>query len=224
MMFSKKGRTALDDTKLGFVFGFFGGFNNASALLVLLYEIGPMSANWGGMAEAIGEVDIVAVFTYLPLILCFTFGAFAGSKWVEEHEPTPLVFVESIMLMSMAFVAPYSKVFAIILGATSMGMQNGMTTAISHKAVRTSHLTSTVTDIGISLALGNYKGAMVKISKTATYIWGAAVGTVLVKAFSSDPHVTFAIGGFFLFTIISCHTLYGNFVVEERKKEVIVTV
>jgi len=215
MMFSKKDRTALDDTKLGFVFGFFGGFNNATALLVLLYEIGPMSANWGGMAEAIGEVDMTAIFTYSPLLLCFAFGAFAGSKWVEEHEPTPLVFLESIMLMSMAFIAPHTRVMAIMVGATSMGMQNGMTTAISHKAVRTSHLTSTVTDIGISLALGNYKGAMVKMSKTATYIWGATVGTTLVKAFHTDPHVTFAVGGFCLFTIISCHTLYMNFALKK---------
>jgi len=207
-MFSKEKRTNADNIKLGVLFGFFGGFNNATAIAILLYEIAPMSANWGGMAEALGRMDFLAVFTFLPLLISFITGAFLGGKWVEDHEPTPLVFVESGLLMLIALIAPHNTILAIAIGALAMGLQNGMSTRISHKAVRTSHLTSTVTDIGICLAMKEYASASVKIVKLFTYVWGATVGITMVQITHQYGHVTFAMGGAALFVIISCHTIY----------------
>ena len=199
MMFAKENRTLWDDAKLGAIFGFFGGYCNAAAITILLYEIAPMSANWGGMAKEIGNLDYGKIFTYLPLILCFIGGAYLGAKWVKEHSPVPLVVTESVLLMSIAFLAKENTVMAIAIGGLAMGLQNGMTTQISHHKVRTSHLTSTVTDIGITLARRDYKNALVKGSKTLFYIWGAFVGVLKASLLGARA---FALGGLYLFSII----------------------
>lgn len=204
MMFSKNNRTKWDDTKLGFIFGFFGGFNNAAAITILFYEIAPMSANWGGMAKEIGRFDYVKVFTFLSLILCFITGAYIGARWVKKHAPTPIVIAESILLMSIALFARDNAILAIAIGGMAMGLQNGMTTQLSHHAVRTSHLTSTVTDIGIALAKKDYGNALVRGSKTLTYMWGALMG--VLKASLLGPTV-FALGGVYLLTIMLIHAL-----------------
>ncbi|MFQ5646760.1 MAG: YoaK family protein [bacterium] len=207
MMFSKENRTLWDDTKLGFIFGFFGGYNNAAAVIILLYEIAPMSANWGGMAKAIGHIQIDKVFTFIPLILCFISGAFIGSKWAKRSNPVNIVIAESLILMSVAFFAKDNTRLAITLGALAMGLQNGMSTLVSHHAVRTSHLTSTVTDIGIGLARRDYKGALVKSSKAFTYMWGAVVGTVKAGLIGN---MVFALGGLYLMILMIARIMVAN--------------
>ncbi len=204
MMFDKENRTAWDDTKLGVILGFFGGYCNAAAIAILMYEIAPMSANWGGMAKQIGHLDYMKIFTFLPLILCFIGGAYIGAKWAIKRDPVPLLIVEAGLLMSIAFIARENTVLAIAMGGLSMGMQNGMTTQISHHKVRTSHLTSTVTDIGISLAKKEYKEALVKGSKTLSYMWGATLGVIKANLLGS---IAFALGGVYLLIILASYAL-----------------
>ncbi len=220
MMFSTSDRTAWDDTKLGCIFGFFGGFNNAASTLILLYEIAPMSGNWGGLAEAIGDMDIVEFFTYLSLIMCFIVGANVGATWVRGKKSIPLlVIIESALLISISFIASHNAVLAIAIGGFAMGIQNGMTTAISHKAVRTSHLTSTVTDIGISIAQNNMKSAAVKGSKALVYMWGAAVATVVVRLSHHNAGMIFALGGVWLIIVMVIRYVHANCKISLKMEE-----
>ena len=198
MIFTKDHRTAWDDAKLGVVFGFYGGYCNAAAVVLLLHEISPMSANWGGMAKALGNMDISKVFTFLPLILCFITGAFFGAKWAKKGSPLSVVILEAALLVSTALIAKEHIIFAIGIGGLTMGLQNGMSTQLTHHRVRTTHLTSTVTDIGISLARRDYKDVLVKGSKTITFIWGAFVGAFKANLLG---HLAFAFGGLYLFAV-----------------------
>ncbi len=150
------------------------------------------------MAKALGNMDISKVFTFLPLIFCFITGAFFGAKWAKKGSPLAVVILEAALLVSTALIAKEHLIFAIGIGGLAMGLQNGMSTQLTHHRVRTTHLTSTVTDIGISLARKDYKDVLVKGSKSLTFIWGAFVGALKATLFG---HVAFALGGLYLFAV-----------------------
>jgi len=207
MMFSRDNRTLWDDTKLGIIFGFLGGFSNAVSIAILMFEIAPMSANWGGMAKEIGNLDYGEMFSYLPLIVCFISGAYIGVRWVKKYSPASLIITEAALFTSIAFLSRNNVILAVAIGGLATGMQNGMTSYLSHHAVRTSHLTSTITDIGITLARAEYKKTLVLGSKTMAYICGAIIGVVQAKL---AGNFAFVLGGAYLIVFIVLRSLSVN--------------
>ncbi|MBI5418063.1 DUF1275 domain-containing protein [Candidatus Poribacteria bacterium] len=208
MMFSQENRTLKDDMKLGLIFGFIGGYCNAVAITTLMFEICPMSANWGGLVKELGNLNYIKIFTYIPLILSFISGSYIGVSWIKKHTPTSMTIIEALLLISISFISQKNVMLAVAIGGFAIGMQNGMTSFISHHAVRTSHLTSTVTDIGINLARMDFKKVLVLSSKTFIYIFGAVIGVILVKMFGN---FAFAIGGMYLILFIAIRFVFKKF-------------
>ena len=172
-MFKLENRSLSDNIKLGAVFGWIGGFNNAAAILLLGKEIGPMSGNWAGLGKSLGSFALSEVAIFIPLLACFITGAAAGTHIFKKYSYLPLLLLEVFLLMLMADLGIMG---AIVAGAFAMGLQNSFTTNLSHHAVRSSHLTSTSTDIGITLARGDKDNAILRICIVSSFAWGAAGG------------------------------------------------
>ncbi len=172
-MFKYENRTLHDNIKLGSVFGWIGGFNNAAAILLLGKEIGPMSANWAGLGENLGTFTISQIALISALIACFITGAATGTRMFKKYSYLPILLLEVFGLMLMASL---TVVGAIVVGAFCMGLQNSFTTNLSHHTVRSSHLTSTSTDIGIALARKDKESALLRIIIVGSFAWGATGG------------------------------------------------
>ncbi len=172
-MFKPENRTLRDNIKLGAVFGWIGGFNNAAAILLLGKEIGPMSGNWAGLGKNLGSFTLPEVAIFIPLLACFITGAATGTRMFKKYSYLPLLLLEVFLLMLMADLGIKG---AILVGAFAMGLQNSFTTNLSHHAVRSSHLTSTSTDIGITLARGDKNNALLRIIIVGSFAWGATGG------------------------------------------------
>ncbi len=172
-MFTPKDRSLSDNIKLGVVFAWIGGFNNASAILLMGKEIGPMSANWAGLAKNIGTFTVSEIILIACLLAGFISGAATGTRMFKKYSYLPLLGLEVFLFMLMASLNVKG---AIVVGAFAMGLQNSFTTNLSHHAVRSSHLTSTSTDIGITLARGDKDNALLRIILVGSYAWGAVGG------------------------------------------------
>ncbi|MBI5207301.1 MAG: DUF1275 domain-containing protein [Candidatus Firestonebacteria bacterium] len=208
MLLEKENRTLRDDMKLGLIFGLLGGYLNAAAITILFYEIAPMSANWSGLAKEIGKSDNTGILTFISLIFCFILGAYIGVILTKKYDAGFVALVEACLLISISFISKQNIIVAIAAGGFATGMQNGMTSYLSHHSVRTTHLTSTITDIGISLARKDYKEALVLGSKTFLYICGAVAGVIIVKI---SGNMAFAFGGFYLIMFLAVKTIRSRY-------------
>lgn len=172
-MFKAEDRTFRDNVKLGSTFGWIGGFNNAAAILILGKETGPMSANWAGLAKNLGTFTLSEVAIIICLIAGFISGAATSTRMFKKYGYLPILIFEVFLLVLMAGL---NVKMAIVVGAFAMGLQNAFTTNLSHHVVRSSHLTSTSTDIGLHLARGNKDEAVLRIIIVASFAWGAIGG------------------------------------------------
>lgn len=173
-------RTVKENKKLGSIFGWLGGYVNGVAILLLGNTVAHMSGNLAKLGKGFAGLNWAEVFVILPLIACFICGAMVGTYFYRRYGYQPVLVSEAIMLLLMSDL--HFKV-AIIVGAMAMGLQNAVTTCMSNDIVRTSHLTSTSTDIGISLARKDKTDATVKIITVSSYMWGAAVGVFVSNIF-----------------------------------------
>lgn len=169
------------------------GWVNAVALLILAVPVG----NLTGVTTQIG-MDTANPWRYeshvLTAILAgFLIGAaIAGAILVSTRGPTSVrhasvLVIEALLLLLAAAGVEESAVQAQIdgfgiepiavqalLAASALGMQNGLTSSFRGMAVRTTHFTGTVTDLGLMLGRSHRQG----IDK-----WKAAILTATLVLF-----------------------------------------
>ncbi|EPQ80537.1 DUF1275 domain-containing protein [Mycobacterium marinum] len=186
---------------------FIAGFVNAVGLLLLAFPVG----NLTGVTTQLGmntanpwlyEGHILAAILMGFWIGAITAGAILGNNQHPRGSHHAIVLtVEAILLMLASLGVEETQVKAGIqaLGveepvvqalfiAAALGMQNGLTSSFRGMAVRTTHFTGTVTDLGLMLGrarregIESWKAAVLALTLVLFLVGGAAgllIGTWL---------------------------------------------
>ncbi|MBI5789417.1 MAG: DUF1275 domain-containing protein [Candidatus Schekmanbacteria bacterium] len=201
-MFKQEQRTLLDNVTLRGAFFFLGGYIGVLTFLILGYFANCMSGNAAKAGISLGNLDFHDFFLFAFIVTFFIFGAFLSTKIIDNSSRSHnaiLVFESSILIViGTGFLPVQSEIF---LAALAMGLQNGMTTYTTWNTgkVRTTHVTGTITDIGVFLANGDLRELGFTVFQALTYLTGAVSGFFVAQKFN---HFAFVFGGIAILLII----------------------
>jgi uncharacterized membrane protein YoaK (UPF0700 family) len=181
------------------------GWVNAVAILILAVPVG----NLTGVTTQIGmdtanpwryESHVLAAILVGFLIGAATAGALLASTRAPMGTRHAVVLaIEAMLLLLAAAGVEASAVKALIaatgieqtavqalLAASALGLQNGLTSSFRGMAVRTTHFTGTVTDLGLMLGRARHHGidrwkAAILSATLLLFLTGAVTG-ILVGA------------------------------------------
>ena len=164
-------RSAAADRHLGFTLAFIAGATNAGGFLAVQQYTSHMTGIVSGMADHMVLADYGLVLAGLAALLSFMLGAactavmvnFARQRQLVSAYALPLL-VEAILLLCFGLLglrlSGMDGLFVpvtVMLLCFIMGLQNAVITKISRAEIRTTHLTGTITDIGIELGKLAYR-------------------------------------------------------------------
>ncbi|MES2207359.1 MAG: YoaK family protein [Pseudomonadota bacterium] len=168
-------RTQMLNRTLGGALAFVAGLMNAGGFLVLRQYTSHMTGTLSSIADMafLNEWDVV--YKGIGVILCFILGSMFTTICIilgrdsQRHSQYALpLIIEAGLLIVFSFVGFLSHCSVVdclyllmFLLSFVMGMQNAVITKISKAEVRTTHVTGTVTDIGIGIGwwlLSRFKG------------------------------------------------------------------
>ncbi|GJD33667.1 YoaK family protein [Methylobacterium aerolatum] len=194
-------RTGRTDERLAWTFAAIAGALNAAGF----YAFGAYSANMTGnvssLADHLGLGEARMALYGLLLVAAFMSGAAMATLLVAVGRWQGLrgvyayaVLVEALLLTALGCAAPWlaegtrEAVLSLGLGFV-LGLQNATVTQITNARVRTTHVTGTMTDIGIGLVqcLARHPGAdrarlRLHLVTAAAFLAGGIAGVVAFKA------------------------------------------
>jgi uncharacterized membrane protein YoaK (UPF0700 family) len=194
-------RTDRIDERLAWTFAAIAGALNAAGF----YAFGAYSANMTGnvssLADHLGLGDARMALYGLLLVVAFVGGAIVATLLVGVGRARGLagvyayaVLAEAMLLTLLACAAPWlpdgPREAALSLGLSFLlGLQNATITQITNARVRTTHVTGTVTDLGIGLAhlLEGHPGTdraklRLHLVTVAAFLAGGIAGVFVFKA------------------------------------------
>ena len=163
-----------------------------NAVVFAQFDVGTTHVTGTATVAAVSLVneDFSKFARLIGMLLLFMFGCFCCTLCIggqQKFHPGPYYSIVLTAIATLLFAASFmgeSMVACSFLVCVAAGMQNAMTTYFSGAQIRTTHLTGTVTDIGIELAnlaagrgaAGNWKLKLLSSFMTA-FITGAVLGT-----------------------------------------------
>lgn len=156
--------------QLAWAMAFVAGAVNAGGFLAVSHYTSHVTGVVSSMADELADGDLATALAALAMMLSFLAGAFVCTTLISfgqrrrmrSRYALTLVF-EAILMMVFGFMGNrlqqeirFTLPSTVMLLCFIMGMHNTVTSIISGAAVRTTHLTGTVTDIGIELSRLTY--------------------------------------------------------------------
>ena len=92
------------------------------------------------------------------LVFCFILGAFItgliikSEYYHKDYRYGLTLIIQAILVCVAMFLMQNGYAYSEYLLATTMGLQNAMTTHYSSALIRTTHMTGTATDLGVLIA------------------------------------------------------------------------
>ncbi|MBI5207300.1 MAG: DUF1275 domain-containing protein [Candidatus Firestonebacteria bacterium] len=173
-MFNRENRNHKDNTKLGGIFVFIGGYIGLLTGLLLGHSVNCMSGNITDTGITLATLDFHEAFLLFLVIFAFIFGAFLSAKILDNFKYGYLLIliIESILLFHVKFLLITQ---ALLLASLAMGLQNGFTTYTTWEEgkIRTTHITGTTTDIGVSLANKDFHETKFNLFQASMFFLGA---------------------------------------------------
>lgn len=186
------------------VLAFVAGFVNAVALLLLAFPVGNLTAVTTQLGMNTANPLLYEGHILAAILLGFWFGAISAGAILghSHHLPGPrhaaVLAAEATLLVLAALGVEETQVRAAIealgveqtavqalLAAAALGMQNGLTSSFRGMAIRTTHFTGTVTDLGLMIGRARRQG----IEK-----WKAAVLSLTLVLFLAGGTAGLLIG------------------------------
>ncbi len=163
-------RTASMNRQLAWSMSFVAGAVNAGGFLALSHYTSHMTGVVSTMADMLAVKDLEAFFVAFGMLICFTIGAYVCTTLISLGKRRRIqaryaysLGLEAALLLVFGYYGSrlqddlaWNVPITVALLCFIMGMHNAVTTNISGAAVRTTHLTGTVTDIGIELSKLTY--------------------------------------------------------------------
>jgi len=233
MLIRRKGRrTHTDDRNLALVLATTAGILNAMALRAFGIFPSHMSGNTSQLSSEVSNTDLSDVLFLAAMIGAFVIGsvtsrllAISGLKNNIRTIYSIILLLEGILLVLVSLFETYyysygnSHEIIIFLGFL-MGVHNSTSTQLSSGRVRSTHITGTLTDIGIALAsvmaslLRRDPSKQVKVQRSqlithlvtlSSFLIGGIAGLLLFKQFGFNSMV--AVGIFLVLVAIGSITL-----------------
>jgi uncharacterized membrane protein YoaK (UPF0700 family) len=156
--------------QLAWAMAFVAGAVNAGTFLAVGHYTSHMTGVVSSMADELAYGDITMAIAALAMMLSFLGGAFVCSTLIsygQRHRMRSryafILVVEAGLMLVFGFMGnrleqkvEFTLPVTVILLCFIMGVHNAVTSIISGAAVRTTHMTGTVTDIGIELSRLTY--------------------------------------------------------------------
>ncbi|MBI5418062.1 DUF1275 domain-containing protein [Candidatus Poribacteria bacterium] len=206
-MFKKDNRTFQDNLKLGGIFVFLGGYTGILTALILGHFVNCMSGNATETGISLGKKDIPEALLFCSIVLAFIFGAFLAAKAIDKikYGYIPILITESILLIS---IRNFLNAPALVLSSLAMGLQNGLTsyTTWSSGKIRTTHVTGTTTDIGVSLAKKDMHEIGFNVFQAIMYLSGAILAFFITRKFGNQA---FTLAGIAILVILLVDTVHN---------------
>jgi uncharacterized membrane protein YoaK (UPF0700 family) len=156
--------------QLAWAMAFVAGAVNAGGFLAVSHYTSHMTGVVSTMADELANGDLATALAALAMMLSFMGGAFVCTLLVSFGQRRRMrsryaltLALEALLMMAFGFMGNrlqqeirFTLPTTVMLLCFIMGMHNAVTSIISGAAVRTTHLTGTVTDIGIELGRLSY--------------------------------------------------------------------
>lgn len=160
-------RTLKDNIMLGILTAFSAGMVNISSLIIFFSFTSNITGHYAIIAEEITKGNWHQVAVVFAWIFLFFFGAFTSNFIIiNMNRKKPYlahslpIFLEMICLIIVGVYGSYfyseklletELLLSLLLFA--MGLQNGLTASISNFVVKTTHMTGTMTDLGVLFSM-----------------------------------------------------------------------
>jgi uncharacterized membrane protein YoaK (UPF0700 family) len=156
--------------QLAWAMAFVAGAVNAGGFLAVGHYTSHMTGVVSSMADELAEGDLTTALAALAMMLSFLGGAFLcttlisfGQRHRMRSRYALTLAVEAALMLVFGFLGnqlqqkmEFALPVTVMLLCFIMGLHNAVTSIISGAAVRTTHLTGTITDIGIELSRLTY--------------------------------------------------------------------
>ena len=164
-LLSSQHRTAATNRMLGSLLAFTAGAINAGGFLVVGMYTSHMTGFVSMVADNVVLGNVKLVLGAIGALVSFTTGAAATAvlvNWARQNHlrseyALPLLIEAGLLLLFGLIGAtfnrqtPFAVPFTVLILAFIMGLQNALVTKISSSAIRTTHMTGVITDLGIEL-------------------------------------------------------------------------
>lgn len=160
----KKERTHQEDRRLALWLATSAGLLNAIALGAFGFFPSHMTGNTSQFSSEVSSTDLNDIIFFATIILSFVTGAIIARiivLWGIMHNVRlifcQVLFIEGLLLAGVSLNEIYFHTFTtnreiIVFLCGLMGIHNSTSTQLSGGRVRSTHITGTLTDAGISLA------------------------------------------------------------------------
>ncbi|POU72635.1 DUF1275 domain-containing protein [Leclercia sp. LSNIH6] len=160
----KKERTHQEDRRLALWLATSAGLLNAIALGAFGFFPSHMTGNTSQFSSEVSSTDLNDIIFFATIILSFVTGAIIARiivLWGIMHNVRlifcQVLFIEGLLLAGVSLHEIYFHTFTtnreiIVFLCGLMGIHNSTSTQLSGGRVRSTHITGTLTDAGISLA------------------------------------------------------------------------
>jgi len=160
----KRTRSHNEDRKLALWLATAAGLLNAIALGAFGFFPSHMTGNTSQLSSEVSNTDLRDVLFFSAIIVAFVSGAVLARiivLWGIVHNCRlifcQILFVEGILLTGISLYEIYFHAFSsnreiVVVLCGLMGLHNSTSTQLSGGRVRSTHITGTLTDAGISLA------------------------------------------------------------------------
>lgn len=160
----KKERTHQEDRRLALWLATSAGLLNAIALGAFGFFPSHMTGNTSQFSSEVSSTDLNDIIFFATIILSFVTGAIIARiivLWGVMHNVRlifcQVLFIEGLLLAGVSLYEMFFHTFTtnreiIVFLCGLMGIHNSTSTQLSGGRVRSTHITGTLTDAGISLA------------------------------------------------------------------------
>ena len=195
-------RTASVDRIFGLLLAFNAGAVNAGGLLVVHMYTSHMSGFASQVADGLVLGHVPLVLGALGALLAFIAGAATTAvivHWAQRHHlrsafAIPLMLEAALLLVfgllgaiTLTWPTPFAVPLTVLLLSYIMGLQNALSSAMSHGKMRTTHMTGHVTDLGLELGRLFYRNhrltppeQRVRANRVALRFYGGLLGMFVV--------------------------------------------
>jgi len=168
------------------------GFINAAFLVALFNPVSHVTGSLSNVGASVRTGDAQGVGLLVMIVLAFFGGAMAAGAMLRRLLATgrrygvALLIQSAFLAVSPFLVAEEFVGLGAAAGAAATGLQNGMTSNYRGAALRTSHMTGTLTDLGVFVGRkghrheDRWKGGLLAVTLTM-FVTGGAAGGVLAS-------------------------------------------
>lgn len=165
------------------------GFINAAFLVSLVNPVTHVTGSLSNVGASVRAGDAQGIGLLALIVLAFFGGAMTAGALLGRPLATgrrygaALLMQAALLAVAPLFVVADSVGFGAGLGAAATGLQNGMSSNYRGVALRTSHMTGTLTDLGVLIGRRGHrdgerwKGRLLATT-LATFVTGGALGGI----------------------------------------------